>query len=696
MKTIKYAVLLAAFLPLKSLASADSTAKSYFYVAKQHLEGMLAGREQMSYEEAIYQIENAWWEGGIDKTSYRASLDAHTADILNLAEVYRDSMKMNPARDLLETKEQKIEKYKKALVNHAIYSYITDTLVFLKGNKLVSRQPFAYSTKDPFGTADWTNTQVVHLLNKDNGNCFALASLFKIFSERLASDANLCTAPGHIYIRHADDKGTRFNVELSSKHAFPGTGTLETLTYTPDEATKKGIALRELDLRQSIALCLVYLAKGYEYKFEIKDDPFMLACSETALKYDDHNLNAMLLKAEVMENRLVKLNKTIAQLGTEKGFQDYQNWVAHIFSYGYREMPFEMKNIMIKGWTRDTIVTLSQQDHTPSRLKHATMKDTRYAGLSWGLFDEEIKTKPLERYSNTVFDTKKMKIVAFLKSDVLYNQYNFDPVVFAWNIDPLAHMYPSISPYAFCANSPIRIKDADGRVLVLTGDGADKAVTQMQTAVGDFFSVVRDKKTGIVSFLQNSNAAGKPTIQQQTAAGVFTKIADPSGKTTSIEAVKRSSSVQVGSYDKGQVDMSDIAQFDKMKNKTGSPNVYSSTGKMLHEFEEQYQKQVVGASELNSHNSGIGVENSYNGSERAQSLMMNGQMVAPSVRMVYDGSTEYLIESVMASDGRMVEVNERFDATNLKQLKAAGGGTIQENLNGVTQERPGTTQQKQQ
>lgn len=680
MKAIKYIALLVAFVPLKLLASNDTTARSYFYTAKQHLENMLNGKEPMSYEEAIYQIENAWWEGGIDKVSYKAALDAHTAEILSLVSAYKDSAKMNPARDLLETKEQKIEKYKKALVNHAIYSYITEPLIFLRDDKLITRQPFAYSRKDPFGTSDWTNTQVVHLLNKDNGNCFALASLFKIFSDRLASDANLCTAPGHIYIRHADDKGTRFNVELSSKNAFPGTGTLETLTYTPDEATKKGIALRELDLKQSIALCLVYLAKGYEYKFGVKDDPFMLTCSETALKYDDHNLNAMLLKAEVMESRLLKQNKTLAQLGSEKEFQDYQNWITLIFSYGYREMPFDMKNIMIKGWTRDTIIALSQKDHTPSRLKHATLKDTRYAGLSWGLFDEEIKTKPLERYSNTVFDTKKMKIIAFLESDVLYNHYNFDPVVFAWNIDPLAHMYPSISPYAFCANSPIAICDIDGRVLVFKGNGADvdRAVTQMQSAVGDFYTVTRNKK-GVVTVVANPSAVGSPSIKQQTAAQVFMKVADPNGKKTTIGIVSNDDKVTTGNFKTGQIDIADVERFDKMENSSKSPTVFSSGGKLVHEVEEQYQKQVNGLNFPDAHNSAIDVENSYNGSKRSHADA-NGN--STSVQESRAGGYSFLSETVEASDGKKVIVTTESQITNKPGDKS---GVLQESIQSIKQ-----------
>jgi len=264
-----------------------------------------------------------------------------------------------------------------------------------------------------------------------------------------------------IYIRHADENGIFYNIELASK-AFPGTGTIQTLTYTPVEAIKTNIALREMDLKQSIALCLVYLAKGYEYKYKIKDNNFILDCAETTLEYDEHNLNAMLLKAEVLENRLTNQKKNFAQLQKEYSFLNYQEWITHIYRLGYREMPLEMKNLLIKGWSRDTFSKLEVRDYTPQRLNSVNITPTRYASLSWGLFDEEIKTKPIERFGNTLFNTKKKKIVGFLNSDILYNQYNFDPIVFAWSIDPMADKYPGISPYTAFADNPIIFKDNAG------------------------------------------------------------------------------------------------------------------------------------------------------------------------------------------------------------------------------------------
>src|SRR3954465_6901512 len=101
MKFILYLILILVFIPLPIMANIDSTAVSYFYAAKQRLENMLTGNEKMSYEEAIYEIENAWWEGGVDHDSYKEIMDLHVKNIMNLYESMKDSSHMNPSRDLL-------------------------------------------------------------------------------------------------------------------------------------------------------------------------------------------------------------------------------------------------------------------------------------------------------------------------------------------------------------------------------------------------------------------------------------------------------------------------------------------------------------------------------------------------------------------------------------------------------------------
>lgn len=479
---ISIAIVLLQFAFVTTLTAGNSTvsdtdSKTYFISAKEEINDMLSGKIPLNYERAIYLIENAYWENQIDYSFFQYEISFHTEYIKRIIETNWVDITTDFKPTFLESVEQKREKYEKALTNWAIFSYLTDTTFLINNKKTYYHFPFRYSNNDPLGTLDWSSTQVSNLLSKKVGNCYALASLFKIFSERLNSEANICTAPGHIYIRHADHKGIFHNVELATR-SFPGTGTMETLTYTTDDGTKNGISLRELDMKKSVALCLVYLAKGYEYKFGIKDDDFILGCGELALQYDSLNLNAILLKAEVFEERTIKKNKSVAQLQNDKLFQQYEKLIAHLYKLGYREMPMEMKNYVIAKLRNDSTAMIFK-DHTPQPFAHLGVKEDRYATLSGGLFDEMHETKPLEQYQRTVFDTKKNKIKKFVGLDTTYNNYPIDMVVFAWSIDPLAHKYPYLSPYAAFNNNPILYVDPDGREgIIVSGQPGDHNVRQ--------------------------------------------------------------------------------------------------------------------------------------------------------------------------------------------------------------------------
>lgn len=523
----------------------DSTAftKVYYRNALVGIENMLSNKEPLSYEKAIYLVENAYNENRINPDMFREVIEYNTDVIRRIAASNFTKPKELKSEslwdDLRKHRAQERGYAEKAKLNWAIFTFMTDTSFSIKQdhiNFIVRKEPFRYSTKDPLGTIDWANTEVTHLIQYGNGNCFALASLFKIFSERLNSEAEICTAPGHLFITHRDDKGTRYNVELSNG-TFPGNGTLETLTYTTDEAVKKGISMRQLDLKQSVSLCLVYLAKGYEYKFKIKGDAFALECAELALKYDSLNLNAMLLKSEVLETAILNKGKTIAQLQTDQIFREYESLVKRLYSLGYREMPFEMKNLLMKGWTRDSSVRITMQQHSPNTFKHLGVQYNRFASLSWGLFDEEIDNKPLERYSRTVYDTKKGKIKEFAKEEVLYNYYNFDPVLFALNVDPMAHKMPGWSPYTAMADNPILNFDPDGafpytfHVRAFAPSGAFKGFGFEDDGRGFSTSITatsRIKQSFTIDPTARTYSGGRPT-SDPTRFGSMSKIAQDKG-----------------------------------------------------------------------------------------------------------------------------------------------------------------------
>ena len=488
------------FQPYRVRAQSDASTKKYYNEAKDRLEAMLDGKTLLSYEQAIFTIENAYWDNQLDSTAFFSFIN-YSADIIrSIARSNTVHPAKTPTKDLWGQLQNyragELNYFEAVKTNWAIYTFMTDTIHGVWRRNPIYKAPYKYSTNDPFGTIDWSNTQVNNLLERNVGNCFALTSLFKIFSEQLHSDADICTAPGHVYITHRDEKGTYYNVEVASR-SFPGTGTMETLTYTTDDAIKNNISLRQLNLKQSVALCLVYLAKGYEYKFKIHGGDFALQCANLAMRYDPGSLNAMLLKAEALETALLAKHKSAAQLQSDRTFSEYQRLLAHMYALGYREMPVDMKNFLVKHWMRDkTHLSAERSDHTEKVFGTIDTGYNRYASLSWGAFDENIRDKAAEKYGRTVFDTRKRKIAGFVPEDALYNDYNFDPVIFALNVDPLAHKYPSLSPYSAFANSPIYLKDEDGR---------EPTVAQAGTTEG--FIHVMNYSPSRVGFYTGTNAS---------------------------------------------------------------------------------------------------------------------------------------------------------------------------------------------
>ena len=50
-----------------------------------------------------------------------------------------------------------------------------------------------------------------------------------------------------------------------------------------------------------------------------------------------------------------------------------------------------------------------------------------------------------------------------------------------WNsTDPMADKYPSLTPYNYCANNPVKLIDPNGEEIWINGEASDKAVEQLQ------------------------------------------------------------------------------------------------------------------------------------------------------------------------------------------------------------------------
>ena len=106
------------------------------------------------------------------------------------------------------------------------------------------------------------------------------------------------------------------------------------------DALRNGIYMDTLSQKQSVALCLVDLAQGYQAKFGIGDGSFILKCCDTALLFFPNYINALLLKAEIMAD-LYKQSSSGSKENKERLAQ-MNELLSHIHQLGYRKMPQNM------------------------------------------------------------------------------------------------------------------------------------------------------------------------------------------------------------------------------------------------------------------------------------------------------------------------------------------------------------------
>jgi len=484
----------------KGESTPDEITKNYFELAYKEIKSMLEGKDSLNYERAVFITENAYWDNKIDYRDFQSIIDFHTKKISRIAQIIKEANQDKYAT--LRIYEKKM--FDLLAANAAIHQYMTGSSRFVIDSQVYIQAPLHYSKYDPYGTENWTNSQVFSLLSpyREAGNCYAWVTLFKIYSERLKSDAYISTAPHHVYIQHRDIRGGFHNVELST-NTFPGDGTIETLTYTTREGLKNRIAMRRLNLKESITLCLIYLAKGYEYKYGEKDADFSLRCSNLALKHDSLSLNAMLLKANVMEEILIKyMNRQkiedVGKLGTVPETKDlfcrYEKWIAQLSKLGYREIPSDVQDILLAK-AKGEIIT-NYKDRTPDPFPSLDVEDVRSYTLSAGMFDEEHRPQKFMQYGRTILDTETGRITKIIKVDSATG-YKVDPVVFALSIDPLASKYPMWSPYSAFANNPVRYTDTDGREPIDPRTGKPFYLNLNRAAVYDL-SIIEKAKLKLV------------------------------------------------------------------------------------------------------------------------------------------------------------------------------------------------------
>lgn len=206
---------------------------------------------------------------------------------------------------------------------------------------MVNVIPFEYDFSDFLDTKNWPRTFVTKLMFTGSGNCHSLPYLYKILADELETEAWLSFAPNHIYLKHRNKRLGWYNTELTSGE-FPTDAWIKASGYITLDAIRNGIYMDTLSRKQTIALCVFDLAKGYMAKTGNFSDGFVLKCCDLVLKYHENNINALLLKAETLKKLYDRCNELHDVTSTLYYYNEMQALYVRGLQLGYREMPPEM------------------------------------------------------------------------------------------------------------------------------------------------------------------------------------------------------------------------------------------------------------------------------------------------------------------------------------------------------------------
>jgi hypothetical protein len=305
-----------------SFISFNIHAQKYYMEAFSTLDSLLSGKAELDFQEAVFTTENAFFDNQLDRTAfdYRIGLYSQICNRI-----------MNSGNIIYPQTDKEI-----ASAQCAVFLFMTDTIPVAIGDNLVSTIPFSYNFDDYAGKKDWSDMFVSTLMKTKKGNCHSLPYLYKIVMNKLGYESHLALAPNHIYIKAQNKQVGWYNIELTCKD-FPTDVWYAASGYIHTDAIRNGIYMKALSEKESVALCMVDLAQGYQAKFGIEDGSFILKCCDTALSYFPNYINALLLKAETITALYRQLSPDSKE--SKDLLSQMNELYTTIHKFGYRKMP---------------------------------------------------------------------------------------------------------------------------------------------------------------------------------------------------------------------------------------------------------------------------------------------------------------------------------------------------------------------
>jgi len=238
--------------------------EQYFQEAVNEITEMLEDKKPISFKRAVFLTENAYYNGKLDWNKFCKQIDT-ISEAVN---------KMIISKGL--------QKYRTA-GNWAIFSYMTEKSEY---NNFC---PMKYDFENFMGDEDYESFMVSTMLNTKKGNCHSLPYLYKILADEVNVEAFIATAPMHVYIRHKDEQGNWWNLELTSG-TFSRTSFIMESFNVSDAGMESGLYMKSLDGKELLTLCLSDLMDYYQKKTGKYYGAIVQKAYKTGLEYNEASM----------------------------------------------------------------------------------------------------------------------------------------------------------------------------------------------------------------------------------------------------------------------------------------------------------------------------------------------------------------------------------------------------------------------
>lgn len=230
-----------------------------FENAYRLIEDMLTDKRPLDFSEAVFAVENCFYDGNLDYSFYKSELTRIVNGIERMA-----SSVAAPSRDVA--------------LNYAIYIFYTQPC------PLNQYHPYEYDQMSLMEDVGLTGGFVTHLLKTGKGTCHSLPYLYKIVADKVGAKAYLAIAPLHAYIRHQDADGKWWNFETTTG-TFSRSAFIMENFYVSEKAIRSGLYMTNLTAKETIVQCINDLLCIYERKTGFYSNDFIRKCCTLGLKY---------------------------------------------------------------------------------------------------------------------------------------------------------------------------------------------------------------------------------------------------------------------------------------------------------------------------------------------------------------------------------------------------------------------------